>query len=413
MKKLLITAAALLGLCSLNAQVDSTERWFTGADIYTATGAVYNNGALGIRNGKIIYVGAKEGAPIQGQTVDVSGKRIYPGLIALNTILGLSEIEAVRATNDFNETGSNNANVRSAIAFNTDSKVIPTVVSNGILTAQVCPRGGIISGQSSVMMLQNRNWEEATYAADNGIHINWPNFNGEEKNDKAAAEQVAKIVGWLQQAKSYSQQKTTEINLKNEALKAALAGTKKVFVHTDNARAMVNAIQTLREFSITPIIVGGAESGQITHILKLNNVAVIISRTHRLPDSYDESYEEPYALPALLWRDSIPFAISDINFWEQRNLPFQAGQAVAFGLPYEEAIKSITLYPAQLLGIEKTTGSLQTGKDATFIVTAGDVLDMRSSKVEQAFLQGRSLDLNDPQRQLYEKYHELILGEKP
>lgn len=408
-----MTAAALLGLCSLNAQVDSTERWFTGADIYTATGAVYNNGALGIRNGKIIYVGAKEGAPIQGQTVDVSGKRIYPGLIALNTILGLSEIEAVRATNDFNETGSNNANVRSAIAFNTDSKVIPTVVSNGILAAQVCPRGGIISGQSSVMMLQNRNWEEATYAADNGIHINWPNFNGEEKNDKAAAEQVAKIVGWLQQAKSYSQQKTTEINLKNEALKAALAGTKKVFVHTDNARAIVNAIQTLREFSITPIIVGGAESGQITHILKLNNVAVIISRTHRLPDSYDESYEESYALPALLWRDSIPFAISDINFWEQRNLPFQAGQAVAFGLPYEEAIKSITLYPAQLLGIEQTTGSLQTGKDATFIVTAGDVLDMRSSKVEQAFLRGRSLDLNDPQRQLYEKYHELILGEKP
>lgn len=413
MKKLLITAVALIGFFAANAQVDSTERWFIGADIYTATGEVHNNGALGIRNGKIIYVGAKEGAPIQVQTVDVSGKRIYPGLIALNTILGLSEIEAVRATNDFAETGSNNANVRSAIAFNTDSKVIPTVVSNGILTAQVCPRGGIISGQSSVMMLQNRNWEEATYAADNGIHINWPNFSGEEKNDKAASEAVAKIVGWLQQAQSYAQQKTTETNLKNEALKAALAGTKKVFIHTDNARSIVNAIQILREFSITPIIVGGAESGQITHILKRNKVAVIISRTHRLPDSYDESYEEPYALPAHLWRDSVPFAISDINFWEQRNLPFQAGQAVAFGLPYEEALKSITLYPAQLLGVEKTTGSLQTGKDATFIVTAGDVLDMRSSKVEQAYLQGRSLDLNDSQRQLYEKYHELILGEKP
>lgn len=413
MKKLLITVVALIGFFATNAQVDSTERWFIGADIYTATGEVYNNGALGIRNGKIIYVGAKEGAPIQGQTVDVSGKRIYPGLIALNTILGLSEIEAVRATNDFAETGSNNANVRSAIAFNTDSKVIPTVVSNGILTAQVCPRGGIISGQSSVMMLQNRNWEEATYAADNAIHINWPNFNGEEKNDKAASEAVAKIVGWLQQAQSYAQQKTTEINLKNEALKAALAASKRVFVHSDNARSIVNAIQTLREFSITPIIVGGAESGQITHILKRNKVAVIISRTHRLPDSYDESYEELYALPALLWRDSVPFAISDINFWEQRNLPFQAGQAVAFGLPYEEALKSITLYPSQLLGIEKTTGSLQTGKDATFIVTAGDVLDMRSSKVEQAYLQGRSLDLNDSQRQLYEKYHELILGEKP
>jgi imidazolonepropionase-like amidohydrolase len=411
MKKLLITALALLGVMATQAQIDSTERWFTGADIFTVTGEIYNNGALGIRNGKIIYVGPKDGAPVSGTAVDVSGKRIYPGLIALNSILGLTEIEAVRATNDFNEVGENNANVRSAIAFNTDSKVIPTVVSNGVLMAQVCPRGGLISGQSSVMNLQSRNWEEAIYKADNSIHINWPYFDGDEKQAKKAAEQREQIISWLQQAKSYGLQKTTETNLKYEALKDALNGKKKVFVHADGSQSIINAVQTLKGFGITPTIVGGAESDYITPFLKENKVAVIICRTQRLPNNYDDSYEEPYALPAHLWRDSVPFAISEINFWEQRNLPFEAGQAVAFGLPYEEALKAVTIYPAQLLGIQQTTGSLETGKDATFIITAGDVLDMRSSKVEQAFILGRQLDLNDPQKQLYQKYHDLILGE--
>jgi imidazolonepropionase-like amidohydrolase len=411
MKKLLITALALLGFITAQAQIDSTERWFTGADIFTAAGEIYNNGALGIRNGKIIYVGPQEGAPINGSSVDVSGKRVYPGLIALNSILGLTEIEAVRATNDFNEVGENNANVRSAIAFNTDSKVIPTVVSNGVLTAQVCPRGGLISGQSSVMNLQSRNWEEALYKADNSIHINWPYFDGDEKQDKKAAEQREQIISWLQQAKSYGLQKTAETNLKYEALKDALNGKKKVFVHVDGSQSIINAVQTLKTFGISPTIIGGAESGYITPFLKENKVSVIICRTQRLPNNYDDSYEEPYALPGKLWADSVPFAISEINFWEQRNLPFEAGQAVAFGLPYEEALKAVTIYPAQLLGIQQTTGSLETGKDATFIITAGDVLDMRSSKVEQAFIVGRQLDLNDPQKQLYQKYHDLILGE--
>lgn len=413
MKKLITTTLALLGIICLRAQTDSTEIWYTGAEIHTATGQVYTNGALGIRNGKIIYVGAMQGAPISGQPVNLSGKRIYPGLIGLNSILGLSEIEAVRSTNDFAEVGQNNAHVRSAIAFNTDSKVLPTVYTNGVLMAQVCPRGGIISGQSSVMKLQARNWEEALYTADNVIHINWPNFEGDDKKDKKAAETVAQIVNWLQQAKSYGQQKTATASHALEALAQAVNHKKRVFVHADGAQTIVNAIQTLATFGITPTIIGGAQSHLITPLLKQNKVGVIISRTHRLPDGYDESYEIPYALPAILWRDSVPFAISDINFWEQRNLPFEAGQAVAFGLPAHEALKSITIYPAQLLGIDNTTGSLLVGKDATFIVTTGDVLDMRTSIVEQAYIQGLPVNLSNPQKQLYEKYHELILEDKP
>lgn len=401
----------LLNCClihSLSAQKDSSEKWFLGADIYTATGELYQNGALGIRNGKIIYVGTKEGALINGALVDVRGKRIYPGLIALNSILGLSEIEAVRATNDYSEVGGNNAHIRSAIAFNTDSKVIPTVVTNGILMAQVCPRGGLISGQSSVMKLQARNWEEAVYMGDNVIHINWPEFSGDEKKDKKAAEQVQQIISWLQQAKSYNLQKTTETNLRYEALKEVLSGKKKVFVHVNGARGIVNTIQTLKPFNITPTIVGGNESHLITQILKENNIGVIISRTHRLPDNVDDSYEVPYALPFLLYKDSVAFAISDINFWEQRNLPFEAGQAVAFGLPYEEALKSITIYPARFLGIEQTTGSLEIGKDATFIITAGDVLDMRTSIVQLAYMMGQPVDLTNPQKDLYDKYKRIM-----
>lgn len=412
MKKLITTTLALLSVIALRAQVDSTERWFTGAEIHTAAGQIISNSALGIRNGKIIYVGEAANAPVNSQVTDVSGKRIYPGLIALNSILGLSEIEAVRSTNDFTEVGENNANIRSAIAFNTDSKVIPTVLTNGVLMAQVCPRGGIISGQSSVMALQARNWEEAVYSGDNVIHINWPNFNGDEKKDKKAVEAVNQIVNWLQQAKSYGEQKTTETNLKYEALKDIFNQKKKVFVHANGAQTIVNAIQTLAVFGITPTIVGGGESNLITSLLKQNHVAVIISRTHRLPDNYDDSYEAAYALPYQLYKDSVPFAISEINFWEQRNLPFEAGQAVAFGLPYDEAVKSITVYPAQLLGIDNTTGSLQTGKDATFIITKGDVLDMRTSVVEQAYMMGKQLDLSNPQEELYRKYKEVVLDEK-
>lgn len=406
MRKLLLTAALAVLSFAAYSQADTSEQWFINGDIYTVSGDVYQSGALGIRGGKIIYVGPAENAPVKGKTTDVTGKRIYPGLIALNSILGLSEVEAVRSTNDFSEVGGNNANVRSAIAFNTDSKVIPTVVSNGILVAQVCPRGGLISGSSSVMKLQARNWEEATYSLDNVIHINWPSFTGDEKKDKKANEQVSEITCWLSQAKSYSQQKTKETNLKYDALKDIFTGKKKVFVHVDEARGIISAVQTFAGFGIRPVIVGGEESGLITAFLKEHKIPVIISRTHRLPGSYDDSYDATYSLPAQLYKDSIPFAISDINFWEQRNLPFQAGMAVGFGLPYEEALKSITLYPAQLLDIDSSAGSLEVGKHATFIISTGDILDMRTSNVEAAYIQGKPVDLDNHQKQLYRKYLE-------
>lgn len=402
----------LITAISVIAQTDSSERWFVGADIYTADGKVYPSGTLGIKNGKIIYVGAKEGAITNGKTINLSGKKIYPGLIALNSNLGLTEIEAVRSTHDFKEIGANNAHIRSAIAFNTDSRVMKTVLANGILMAQVCPQGGLISGQSSVMRLQARNWEEAMYMGDNIIHIHWPNFDRDPKQTKRAAKQVQQIIGWLQQAKSYGYKSTKEKNLRFESLKEALNGKKKVFVHANGAQTIINAVQTLQQFSIIPTIVGGNGSGAIISFLKSNNVSVVISRTQSLPNNRDDSYEEPYALPYKLWKDSIQFAISDINFWEQRNLPFEAGQSVAFGLPYKEALKSITLYPAQLLGIDKTTGSLVVGKDATFIVSKGDVLDMRSSIIEYAYVNGKKVDLTNPQEELYKKFKKIVLPEK-
>lgn len=413
MTKLISTVIiALITSLSAFAQVDSTEKWFIGADIYTAEGTVFPQGALGIKNGKIIYVGAQQGAVINGEPVNVSGKRIYPGLIALNSNLGLTEIEAVRATHDYKEVGANNAHVRSAIAFNTDSRVMKTVLANGIVLAQVVPQGGSISGQSSVMRLQARNWEEALYASDNCIHIHWPNLDGNEKQSKKSAEKALQIINWLNQAKSYSQNPTEEKNLRNEALKKALNGEKIVFVHANGAQTIINAVKALKNFNITPVIVGGNESGNITGFLKKHNVSVVISRTHNLPNNRDESYEEPYALPYKLWADSIAFAISDINFWEQRNLPFEAGQAVAFGLPYNEAVKSVTLYPAQLLGIDKITGSLAVGKDATFIISKGDVLDMRSSVIEHAYITGKKIDLTNPQEELYKKFKKIVLEEK-
>jgi imidazolonepropionase-like amidohydrolase len=405
MRKLVSIFTVALCTCLYTfGQNDTATIWFVGADIYTAENENFSNGALGIKQGKIVYVGTEA-----GEKIDVKGKKIYPGLIALNSNLGLTEIEAVRATHDFREVGQNNAHIRSAIAFNTDSRVMKTVLANGILMAQVVPQGGLISGQSSVMKLQARNWEEALYVADNAIHIHWPNFDGNAKQTKRAAAQKQKIVSWLQQAQSYIYTPTKEKNLRFEALKGAINGSKKVFVHTNRAQSIISAVLTLKKFNITPTIVGGSESGTILSFLKKHKVGVIISRTQRLPKHVDDTYEEPYALVAKLWKDSIPFAISDINFWEQRNLPFQAGQAVAFGLPYNEALKSITIYPAQLLGINKSTGSLKVGKDATFIISSGDVLDMRSSNIEHAYSQGKKVDLTNPQEELYKKFKKIVL----
>ncbi len=387
-----------------------------GATIHVGNGEVIESGMIQFENGKITFVGEAQLAMPDDNTriINAAGKHIYPGLIAVNTTLGLTEIDAVRATRDFSETGDLNPNVRSIIAYNTDSKIIPTIRSNGILLAQVTPTGGRISGMSSVVQLDAWNWEDAAYKTDIGIHLNWPSkFNssgwwgepGGMKANEKYNEEVNKLEDFFAEAKAYSENKSpAETNQRFESMRGLFSGTKKLFVSVERASEMIEAMDFCNRFNVKMVVVGGRDSWMIADRLKANNIPVVLQPIFDLPAKPDDDIDIIYRLPVLLKSAGVEFCMSLSGSWEQRSLPFEAGSAVAYGLSKEEALTSITASPAKILGIDATTGTLEIGKDATLIISSGDILDMKTSNVEIAFISGRQSDLTDLHKMLYEKY---------
>lgn len=394
-----------------------------GGIAHIGTGQVIPNSAIGFKNGKIELVAdatvIKFDKSQWEEIIDVSGKHVYPGIIAPNITLGLREMDAVRASNDYQESGSTNPNVHSLIAFNTDSRLIPTVRSNGILLTQATPRGGYISGTSSVMALDGWNWEDAVYKSDDGIHMNWPRLmvptgwtddgpTGWEKNknyDKA----VIAINKFFSDAKAYCEQTSvTEKNLRFEAMRGVYDGSRNLYVNASNVREITEALQFCVKAGVKkPVLVGGTDSYMVTDLLKQYNIPVILGRVHSLPARVDEDIDMPFKTPSLLKEAGILYCLSnegDMEAMGARNLPFQAGTTAAYGLSKEEALMSITLNTAKILGIDKTYGSLEVGKDAILFVSTGDALDMKSNNIEQAFIRGAKVDLDNQQKQLYNKY---------
>ncbi len=392
---------------------------------HLGTDSVIQNSIIGIKDGKINLVAdattAKIDKAVYDEVIDATGKSIYPGFIAPNSTLGLTEIEAVRATNDFREIGTTLPNIRSLIAYNTDSKIIPTVRTNGILMAQITPRGGLVSGTSSIVVLDGWNWEDAAYKVDDGIHINWPNLVGRklidedngtygpyEKN-KEYNRQANELKKLFDDAKAYNETDVKEEkNLRFEAMKGIFAGTQTLFIHSDKVKEIVEAVNFVKQYQLKRVaLVGGKDSWMVTDLLKQNNIAVVVSRTHDLPEHPEDDIDLPYKLPYLLQKAGVQFCLNNEGGMEAagtRNLPFLAGTAAAYGLTKEQAVKAITLSTAKILGIDKTTGSLETGKDATLFISAGDALDMRTNNVEKAFIKGKSIELDNEQKQLYLKY---------
>ena len=386
----------------------------TGATAHLGNGEVIENAYLAFADGKITLVNSA--AVGQGfdnhKKIDGTGKHIYPGLIAPDSRLGLNEIGAVRATNDYREVGNLNPNIRALIAYNTDSEVIPTVRSNGILLAQIAPQGGRISGQSSVVQLDAWNYEDAVVRTDDGIHLNFPSYirlsrwSAAKKNDKYA-EQIQEVESFLQDAQAYSQRSTdTDTNLKLAAAQGLFDGSKKLYLHTHDVKGMQAGVLLAKKYDITPVIVGGRDSWQITEFLRDNEVAVILNSTQSLPRYEDSDIDQPFKTPALLEAGGVTWCFSHGDYWDQKNLPFTAGQAVAFGLEYEKAVAGMTGNAADILGIGKQYGTLEVGKSATLIVSEGDVLDMRTSKIIHAFIDGREVNLSNKHKVLAEKFGE-------
>jgi len=387
----------------------------TGATIHIGNGSVIENGTLVFDKGKIVSVSAGGGAQSGATEIKANGKHIYPGFIAPITNLGLTEFESVKATLDFNEIGNMNPHIRSLVAYNTDSKVPATLRSNGVLMAQITPQGGTIAGSSSVVQLDAWNWEDASLRADDAMHINWPaiprsRFGRSTMSEETMRERrdaaLSELEAFFAEAKAYADGKPSVTNPRLAAMKHVFDGTEKLFITADNQKDIVAAVNFAKKHKITPVLVGGDEAHLITDFLKENNITVVVKQPHALPNSVDDDVNMPYKNAAVLANAGVPIVISIDGYWQQRNLPFMAGTAAAWGLDKEKALQAITLNTARALGIDKTAGSLEVGKDATLFISAGDALDMKSINVEQAFIQGRNISLDNLHKQLNKKFSE-------
>ncbi|MEM7185397.1 MAG: amidohydrolase family protein [Bacteroidota bacterium] len=388
----------------------------SGATLHVGNGTVIENGIIVFENGVITSMGGPM-APTRGKIIDATGKHLYPGFIAPAKSLGLIEVNAVRASNDQDEIGEFIPNIRSIIAYNAESKVVESMRPNGVLLTQTTPKGGTISGTSTIVQLDAWNWEDAIVKEDDGVHLNWPNsfrrgrwWLGEErgwKPNKDYNKELGEIKDYFLQSAAYGKSKPETINEAFEAMQGLYNGDKKLYVYASGEKEIIDAVTTFKETGVSSIvIVGGYEAYKIIPFLKQNDIPVLVQQTHLRPNRDDEDYDLPYRLPMLLAEGGLLVGIqnSAASNFQTRNLPFYAGQVVGQGMDKEEALKLITSNTAKILGIDNAYGSLEVGKSATFFVSEGDALDMRTNQLTHAFIDGRAISLETHQTELWKRY---------
>jgi imidazolonepropionase-like amidohydrolase len=389
-----------------------------GGTVHIGNSEVIEDAAVGFSDGIITVVGKRDAINTAGwgEVIVADGMHVYPGFIAPNSTLGLTEIDAVRATRDFYETGTFKPNVRAVIAYNTDNEITPTVRTNGVLLGQITPRGGVVSGTSGIVQFDAWNWEDAAIVMADGIHLNWPETHHrhwadgriELKKQKNYDQQLREIERYFSEARAYSSSKSDVIDVKYDAMKGLFDGKLRLFIHANDIRQITEAVNFKNSMDIEHVvIVGGQDSYLLPELLKTNNVSVMVERLHSLPRFEDEDVDLTYRLPKLLQDAGVLFCLEnegDMEAMGTRNLPFYAGTAIGYGLKYEEAVQSITLNPAKILGIEDKVGSIEVGKQATLFISSGDALDMRTNDVTHAFIDGRRIDLDNRQKELYRKF---------
>lgn len=409
-------SSVTLSIVPVPAADQSEPIAITGAVIHVGNGMIVNDGIITFDRGLITAVGVAGGGInlVNHALIDVEGRHVYPGFVLPNSTLGLIEVNSVRATSDVLEEGDINASVRSAIAYNTDSEIIPANRFNGILTAQVAPQGGLISGSSTVFKLDGWNWEDAMLAEDVGLHLHWPSYVQRRRNSETGLfetvdnenyeGQTQLLHSLFQDAQAYSGQL---LNLNLLAMQPLFNGVTKLFIHADEAKQIISAIRFARSYGIQDIVlVGGADALSVKDFLLAQNVPVIYERIHELPQREWQDVDMPFKTPFLLHDAGIKVGIGGgaTSIDRQRNLPFFAGTAAAYGLNRETALAMITSVNAEILGVADRVGTLEVGKDATLFISEGDALDMRTSQVLGAYIQGRDIDLYGTQQQLYERF---------
>ena len=401
---------------------ESSRILIKGGTLHIGNGELFESAAIGVKDGKIAFIKnafAMTINPSDWDTIiDVTGQEIYPGFVAPNSTLGLTEIDAVKATRDYDEVGTYNPHIRSQIAFNVESKVMSTVRSNGVLLTQATPRGGIISGSSAIMTTSGWNWEDATVKNNDGIHLNWPSSMqgggwwaepAPKTKNKKYAENKRSILEFFELAKAYTQEKNPKNrDLRLEAMRGCFDGTKRVYIHANELQELVDVIEFSKEIGLAfPVIVGGYDAHLITDQLRDSKIPVMVVRPHSLPENEEDAVNHPYRLPALLREGGVKFCIQnegDMEAMNARNLPFLAGTAMAYGLSEEDAVSSISLWSCEIMGIDKNYGSVEKGKSATFFVSKGNALDMMTNQMTIGVVNGELIEPANFQFELKEKY---------
>ncbi len=391
----------------------------TDATLHTVTGGVLTDSDLLMVDGKIAAIGKDLAAPEGAKVISLSGKQVYPGLIALGNQLGLVEIEAVRATDDTREITQTNPDVRAQVAYDAQSDVIPTVRSNGVSHSLVYPDGSMLMGQSSLMQLDAWDWQDATVKAGVALHIKWPNasvlsspWNPKKPEEMAKdnAQSLQKLYDYMATAKAYAEAKKagqiSKLDSRWEAMIPVFAGERPVFVHANDARQIKAALQLAAQYQLKITIVGGTDSWRVADELAARQVPVVFQAPFGIPERDDEAVDTAYATPAKLQQAGVNVALSIGSYWDSRNLAFGAGQAAAFGLTPEQALAAVTINAAKIAGVADKLGSLEVGKSATVVVSDGDILDYGSSNISQMWIDGRAVDLNNKQKELHHKYRQ-------
>lgn len=423
-------ALGLLALLATRALAQNNEYLIRDAKIVTVTGATIARGSVHIKDGKIVAVGERVTAPATAKVIEARGLSVYPGLIDSGTTLGLTEVGSVQETRDITELGDFSADAKAIVAVNPNSELIPVSRANGITTVLTSPRGRLVAGQAALINLDGWTWQEMAVKQVAAMAMEYPrlSFGGpgggggfrqqqqQQGGDprQAALQQVESLKKKLEEASAYAKAKdarakdaslparTTDLVL--EALVPVVKGELPVVMQANTEAEIKGAVELADKYKLKLIIGGADQALKVASLLKSKNIPIIIGPVTEVPNREDDAYDRNYAVAGELFKAGVRFAIQTNDAAYVRNLPYEAGTAAAFGLPKEEALKAVTIYPAQMFGVDSMIGSIEAGKMANLIITDGDPLEFRTN-VKQMFINGKPVDLTTRHTKLYEKFN--------
>ncbi len=414
-----LCVSVFIGLFPSSANAEALL--FTGATVHTVSGATITNGQVLVRDGKIVEVGVV--IKPSGKQISLQGLHLYPGMIALNTDLGLTEIGGVRATVDSREVGEYTPDVYSWLAVNPSSELLPVARGNGISHFEAVPQGAVVAGFSGLLALEGWTTEQMVVNKSVALQVYWPSagldltpkekarnpskWKALEDQDQERKEKIRRLDDFFAEARAYAKAREGmnpfAIVPAWEAMLPVVRGEIPVTIHADDVRQIRAAVNWAATNGVKMILAEGLDAWRVADLLATNRVAVIFDHVYTTPQRETDGYAVNFSAAGVLDKAGVKFAFGGGGGSLVKNLPYTAAQAVAFGLSPEEALKAITLYPAQIAGVADQLGSIETGKDATFFVTDGAVLDIRS-QVKRMWIGGKEVSLESRHTRLYEKY---------